>query len=742
MKEKVEKLGIFKKLLASIMITGMVGSYVPYIPTKAAGIAPTSLSINKSSAVVFIPTGVEFLEVIATPNNADGSVTWTSSDTGIVTVNSNGELIAGTIAGNATVTATSKLDSKVKVTCAVETGAAGNNQTRIIAQPSSATVLVGEKKLLQSSVEPSGVTYTVADWTSGNPSVATVSRGGLVKAISPGSAVLTVTGIPGLTSTTTITVPSASISINKSSATISKGTSETLSVTKTQLPSWSGVTWASSNPTVATVDSNGLVQAKSVGSTTITATSDVSSNLKSTCAVTVDLAKPSSMTMAPTTVNMVVSTTSKVKVTPIPDYADLSVTWVSSDPTVAEVSGSGLECTITSKDKIGTATITATSTSNQSIRANCVITVVADPTIPTNIELNKTSLSLAVGENGTINVASVTPKEAISTVKWSSSKPSIAAIDDTGAITAKAAGNTTITATSTVDPAIKATCEVTVTARPENGGNGGGGNGSGGNGGGGVIVPPETKPEGSTSDKTTWGDKVVNNFVENYVSADGIVSAEVKDDSYVWAKTGNNDEGWFGIDNSAKVLENGARFWVKPLTEGSNSNEWNLYYNALKRDTQLTSDKSKIRIFLVGATDLSNNAYTSFANTLPLYMQLGSNWDKSATKAVYIGASGIEEIDMTAVEGASFPGGTGTFSKLNLKHFSAYAVYETSEETNGSTGGGSSKPGQGGSLQTPGATGDALYYEIGLGIAAAVAIAGAAMVVNAKKRSRKDDMYL
>ena len=46
------------------------------------------------------------------------------------------------------------------------------------------------------------------------------------------------------------------------------------------------VLWSSDNPSVATVDSNGLVTAHSVGTATITATTTDGSNLSTTCTVT------------------------------------------------------------------------------------------------------------------------------------------------------------------------------------------------------------------------------------------------------------------------------------------------------------------------------------------------------------------------------------------------------------------------------------------------------------------------
>ena len=76
-----------------------------------------------------------------------------------------------------------------------------------------------------------------------------------------------------------------SISLNKSSMDLSEGDSGQLIVTTT--PAAVGVTWKSSDPSVATVDSTGKVTAIGAGTATITATTTDGSNLSASCAVNV-----------------------------------------------------------------------------------------------------------------------------------------------------------------------------------------------------------------------------------------------------------------------------------------------------------------------------------------------------------------------------------------------------------------------------------------------------------------------
>ena len=130
-------------------------------------------------------------------------------------------------------------------------------------------------------------------WTSSDESVATVSQSGLVSAVAFGHAVITATTIDGtdLSASCDVTVlpvqQAESIQLNVTTAGLNEGS--TLQLTATVLPEECDiktVIWASNNPSVATVDSNGLVTTHSVGTATITATTIDGSNLSTTCTVT------------------------------------------------------------------------------------------------------------------------------------------------------------------------------------------------------------------------------------------------------------------------------------------------------------------------------------------------------------------------------------------------------------------------------------------------------------------------
>ena len=84
------------------------------------------------------------------------------------------------------------------------------------------------------------------------------------------------------------------------------------------------------------------------------------------------------------------------------------------------------------------------------------------PTVAvTGVTLDKTSISLLVGDSETLT-ATVTPTDAENQkLTWSSDKPAVATVDDNGKVTAVKAGEATITVT-TEDGGKTATCKVTV----------------------------------------------------------------------------------------------------------------------------------------------------------------------------------------------------------------------------------------------------------------------------------------
>jgi uncharacterized protein YjdB len=201
-------------------------------------------------------------------------------------------------------------------------------------------------------------------WSSSNELVAAVSATGVVTAVSVGTATITATSESksGNAAITVTPVPVASVMVQPTSASLVVGQTTTLTATVTDangtVVTDRLVTWGSSNMSVATVSSSGVVKAVSTGTATITATSETKSG---STALTVTPAPVGSVTILPSTSSrasgQTVQLTATVRDTTGAVVTDRPVSWTSSDTLVATVSASGLVSALTT----GTATITATS---------------------------------------------------------------------------------------------------------------------------------------------------------------------------------------------------------------------------------------------------------------------------------------------------------------------------------------------------------------------------------------------
>ncbi len=141
--------------------------------------------------------------------------------------------------------------------------------------------------------------------------------------------------------------------------------------------------------------------------------------------------------------------------------SDKSVTWSSSNTSVATVSSSGLVTAMA----VGSATITVTTNDGRK-KATCLVTV-NEEVVPVNsVRVDKTSLTMTEGDTQTLTVTVVPDNATDKSVTWSSSNAFVATVSSSGVVTAKTAGTATITVTTT-DGGLKATCAVTVEAIPE-----------------------------------------------------------------------------------------------------------------------------------------------------------------------------------------------------------------------------------------------------------------------------------
>lgn len=157
----------------------------PVVPVNSIKINEGNLSLNKGD-------NRQLTTTIQPSNATDKSVTWSSNNTGVVSVDSNGKIYANA-AGTAKITATSNgISNSIDVT--VKEVVVKKNVTSIKSSVNSKTLKYKGTFQLQITINPSDATNKGLSYKSSDTSIATVNASGLVTAKSKmGSTTITIT---------------------------------------------------------------------------------------------------------------------------------------------------------------------------------------------------------------------------------------------------------------------------------------------------------------------------------------------------------------------------------------------------------------------------------------------------------------------------------------------------------------------------------------------------------------------
>ena len=259
----------------------------------------TGVTVSPKTETLLASGDPKTLTAEVAPTNATNkTVTWASDKPSIVSVGeTTGVITPGSSAGTAIITATDHkghtdsctvtVTSTVVHVSSVEFESA--YKTLVLQANGSSSAALSEHV----TVLPTDALDKSLSFTSNNPSVATVDQNtGVVTPHIEGTATITVASVdnPDAKDTCAVTVnkiPVSSVTLDKHELALNVDGSETLTATvNPDNATYKGVSWESSNPSVATV-SNGLVTAKAEGTATITVKSTDDTSKTDTCAVTV-----------------------------------------------------------------------------------------------------------------------------------------------------------------------------------------------------------------------------------------------------------------------------------------------------------------------------------------------------------------------------------------------------------------------------------------------------------------------
>ena len=342
--------------------------------------------------IILLPDSKYFIYYEVSPGDAnDKTVKWSSSNEKVVTVDKDGIAYSHSL-GEAIVTVKTTNGKKDSCKVIVKKETTENEVTSIKLSKESLTLYEGESSYLKYELLPSGTTSNIT-WSSSNPDIISVSDVGEIRALKEGKAIIYVKTSNDKTDSCKVEVIKrqekvievTNININETSLTLKEG--ENFKLNATISPSNATnktIQWVSDNTDVARVSNAGVVSGVSIGKAKIYAMSE--SGVYIICEVQVIKAKKEievtdlSFDTSEVTLKKGDKKTLKVVVSPV-DATSYTITWSSSNSSVASVSLTGVVNAL----KAGETIITASSNNGQ--KATIKIKVTADPTLITATKL-------------------------------------------------------------------------------------------------------------------------------------------------------------------------------------------------------------------------------------------------------------------------------------------------------------------------------------------------------------------
>ncbi len=332
----------------------------------------------------------ENMAAVITPDNATEKITWTSSDTNVVTIDADGNLTTVST-GSAVIRAEADevyAEAQVYVTAAPE-------RVRL----SSGTLTLergGQPGQLTLSVSPGTISPAMdIEWFYDSEKLeAEISgdAGEMIKLTPVGvgttmvEAQLTYNGISFTDScVVSIEAPARSLRLNTGNVSLLNGEGKQLEYTVDPSDTTSKITWESSNTSIVSVSSNGYVNGYNTGlkaqSAVVTAKTD--NGLSASCTVTVKPVPATGLTLSDTAITIQNGRSVYLNYSIEPYNSTSQVSITSSNTDIVSVSGSYLY-----GYNEGTAPVSATVTvrTDNGIQRTCTVTVMPSLTVVNKVE--------------------------------------------------------------------------------------------------------------------------------------------------------------------------------------------------------------------------------------------------------------------------------------------------------------------------------------------------------------------
>lgn len=439
------------------------------LPIETMAFVETSVSVaktqNKTISLTFEPHEDNYKYMV-----------WTSSDESVATVTQNPNssypleaIVTAHKIGKATIKAEAQDGSGMSATCEVEVTPLLVSNISLL----TTSVVKTIPAQLEASVTPSDADNKKLKWTSVTPDIATVTEDGMVIGLKMGTAQIKAEALDGSNFSKTFNVevtglPVSSISLPTTPVSVVKNKTGKIKVVVEPLESDNQkLTWMSSRPDIATVDNEGVVTGKKVGTTRITASTTDGTNLKAFVDVNIEPLKVETMAFAEPSVSIVKTEDKTITLTLNSEEVDnKSMVWTSSDESVATVVQNmnavyPLEAIVVAH-KVGKATIKAEAQDGSGMSATCEVEVT--PLMVSDFSLQTASVVKTIP---TQLEANFTPAEADNKkLKWTSLTPDVATITEDGMMTGLKMGTAKVKAETTDGSNLSCVFEVQVMGLP------------------------------------------------------------------------------------------------------------------------------------------------------------------------------------------------------------------------------------------------------------------------------------
>ena len=324
---------------------------------------------------------------------------------------------------------------------------------------------------------PANAANKTLTWSTSNPSIATVTDG-VVTPVSEGAATITAAANDELKAVCVVRVSALSVQatgISFSAKEYTTSMSQTLMLTANVTPANAtgySVVWSSSDPTVATV-SGGAVTGHSAGTVTITAQlNGGASEQTATCKVTVTAetaeVKATRVTLSPSNINLMDGDRAQYAfhTTIVPANCTEPESWTVDKPELISIDPLTGKFSLIADLPDGEEQTAVIVTCTVGEVSDSKVVFISRPAATLQMSTNEATLYTAGPLSFIELTAAITESDELPAVVWTSSNPLVAAVDESGKVTAAGKGECVITATVADRPTLTTACRIVVEDPP------------------------------------------------------------------------------------------------------------------------------------------------------------------------------------------------------------------------------------------------------------------------------------